>query len=160
MSKVIRAMGLAVLLAGCSQASDKPAGEAPAPTPTPAAEQAVAPDPVVVADRPDAEAGKTARCEISHAGYDDQGARTKGRSYEGPCLFSAEKGGHFTVSLPGGRPFWTGDDAVTKISVGVDGDAAQVTGMTPDAMARWGYAKRVQTDRACWAGDDFTVCAR
>jgi hypothetical protein len=140
MSKVIRAMGLAVLLAGCSQASDKPAGEAPAPTPTPAAEQAVAPDPVVVADRPDAEAGKTARCEISHAGYDDQGARTKGRSYEGPCLFSAEKGGHFTVSLPGGRPFWTGDDAVTKISVGVDGDAAQVTGLTPDA--------------------DFKVCAR
>ncbi|QDX25392.1 hypothetical protein FPZ54_04705 [Sphingomonas suaedae] len=155
---------LALAMTACSTAPepDNGAQDVPAPvatavvadpTPTPSATPAPADATLAVA------VGKRAKCAISHGGYDDDGNPTKGDSYEGPCLFRSEKGGHFTVSREGDQPFWTGEDPVTTVSVGVSGENAQVTGMTKDGMARWGYATRLDSDRACWSGDAFTVCA-
>ncbi|MFL9839408.1 hypothetical protein ABS767_00410 [Sphingomonas sp. ST-64] len=158
---------LALAISACSTAPDPDNGaqDVPAPVATPVVSEpapapSATPAPVALAEPvASVQSGKRAKCAISHGGYDDDGNPTKGDSYEGPCLFKSEKGGHFTVSREGDEPFWTGDDPVTTVSVGVSGENAQVTGMTKDGMTRWGYAKRLASDRACWSGDEFTVCA-
>lgn len=91
---------------------------------------------------------RPARCAISG------GAE---RPYSGPCLFSAEKGGSFTVT-PAGRRTFMAD--VTSVSVYVTaGGAAEVRGLTTDGInSRWGEARRSRRDRACWDGSDFRIC--
>lgn len=153
MKGTIVILALALRTAACSQAPDS------ARATTMQAPEARLTAAVIVTPTMPA-AGKLARCAISHGGYDDKGNPTKGQSYEGPCLFKSEKGGSFTVSRAGDAPFWTGDDEVTTISVGVEGDDAQVTGISKRGISRWGYGKRLASDRACWSGDEFTVCAR
>ncbi len=37
---------------------------------------------------------------------------------------------------------------------------AEVRGLTTDGInSRWGEARRSNSDKACWVGDDFTICA-
>ncbi|ACB51659.1 unknown [Crocosphaera subtropica ATCC 51142] len=37
---------------------------------------------------------------------------------------------------------------------------AEVRGLTTAGInSRWGEAKRSNSDRACWVGEDFTICA-
>jgi len=91
---------------------------------------------------------RAARCVLSG------GAETP---YSGGCLFSAEKGGSFTVT-PAGRPTFMGD--VTSVSVYLVGDgSAEVRGLTRGGVnSRWGEARRSRRDPACWQGGDFRVC--
>ncbi len=79
------------------------------------------------------------------------------RPYRGPCSFTAEKGGSFTIAPTGRRTFF-GD--VTSVSVWiVKPGAAEVRGLTTDGVnSRWGEAKRSAKDRACWKGSDFAIC--
>jgi hypothetical protein len=99
-------------------------------------------------------AGKTARCEI----------RTNGDRYTGPCRFTPEAGGSFNVSPIGRSEFFShakDDPGITDISVTILGTEADVRGLTTFGInSRWGSAKRSRKDRACWIGDDFSICAR
>ncbi|WP_017295364.1 hypothetical protein [Geminocystis herdmanii] len=37
---------------------------------------------------------------------------------------------------------------------------AEVRGLTTAGInSRWGEARRSKSDKACWVGDDFTICA-
>lgn len=93
-------------------------------------------------------APKTATCEVYTA--DD--------SYKGKCIFQSEKGGSFSIKKPKGEIL----DGISDISVYVvKKGVAKVSGLTIYGNnSRWGTAVRSSSDKACWVGDDFTICAR
>lgn len=91
---------------------------------------------------------KTARCVI----------HSEGGSYRGPCSYSVQRGGTFTVK-PIGRRFILPGVMMITVFVDRDGSAA-VSGLTGAGVnSRWGDATRSERDNACWVGDDFSVCA-
>lgn len=104
---------------------------------------------LAAADAPPPAQAKTARCVVTVA----SGAR-----YAGPCRFTPERGGSFAVERTDGKPIV---DDVSMISVAiVEPGIADVRGLTAEGInSRWGEARRVARDRACWAGSDFRVCA-
>lgn len=91
---------------------------------------------------------KTATCEVYTA--DD--------SYKGKCIFQSEKGGSFSIKKPKGEIL----DGISDISVYVvKKGVAEVSGLTTYGNnSRWGTAVRSSSDKACWIGDDFTICVR
>lgn len=93
-------------------------------------------------------APKTATCEVYTA--DD--------SYKGKCIFQSEKGGSFSIKKPKGEIL----DGISDINVYVvKKGVAEVSGLTTYGInSRWGTAVRSSSDKACWIGDDFTICAR
>ena len=105
--------------------------------------------PAFAAVTAEAQSGRAARCVIV-----SNGAPT----FRGPCHFLAERGGTFTVTPLRAAEFPSGH---TGISVAVvAAGRAEVHGMTPRGPAsRWGTAVRSRRDRACWNGQDFSVCA-
>lgn len=94
-------------------------------------------------------AGRPAQCKITSGGT--------GR-YEGPCRFTPEGKGSFSVSAPKFRRLL----GATDISVyPIGGGKAEVRGLTSDGInSRWGEATRSKTDRSCWISTDFKVCAK
>jgi hypothetical protein len=97
---------------------------------------------------------KQARCEISSA---------EGEHYSGRCDFTSLGGGSFSVSPIGKREFFSPGtvDApgITDISLEISEGTADVRGLTTFGInARWGNATRSPKDRACWLGDDFSIC--
>ena len=91
---------------------------------------------------------KTARCVI----------QSEGGSYRGPCSYSVQRGGTFTVKPIGRRFILPG---VMMVTVFVDRDgSAEVSGLTGAGVnSRWGSATRSRHDSACWVGEGFSVCA-
>lgn len=91
---------------------------------------------------------RVARCVIS----------TEEAPYRGPCRFTREAGGSFGLEPVGRRHFF---GEIVSISVEMVGrDEAEVLGLTRSGMnSRWGSARRSRRDRACWEGQDFSVCA-
>ena len=91
---------------------------------------------------------REARCLVKAAGAPD---------YRGPCRFSTEEGGSFTIEPARRRAFGNG---VTSISASViEPGLAEVRGLTRDGInSRWGEARRSKRDRACWLGSDFSIC--
>lgn len=90
---------------------------------------------------------KNARCVID----------SEGTAYRGPCEYHVAKGGTFTITPVRTNTFAGGATSITVFIIrpGV----ADVRGLTVDGInSRWGRARRVPSDRACWAGDDFTIC--
>jgi hypothetical protein len=93
---------------------------------------------------------KAAKCEIS----------SSGEYYVSKCNFQSESGGSFSLSnLNESRTIISN---ILIISVYVtQKNVAEVRGLTTDGInSRWGQAIRSTTDRACWVGDDFEICAR
>jgi hypothetical protein len=88
-----------------------------------------------------------ARCVIASAGS---------ATWRGPCDFRAERGGSFSVSPYRG----SFGDGIGVISVSLIGPGvADVRGLTSDGVnSRWGEARRSNRDRACWIGEDFSIC--
>lgn len=91
---------------------------------------------------------RPARCVIASAGNP---------TYRGPCDFQPERGGSFSISpMRGSFPGGISDISVSMLGGGV----AEVRGLTGRGInSRWGEARRSRRDRACWIGDDFSVCA-
>lgn len=90
---------------------------------------------------------RPARCVIASAGS---------ATWRGPCDFVAERGGSFGV-----RPYrGSFGDGIGVISVSlISPGVAEVRGLTRDGInSRWGTARRSSRDRACWIGEDFSVC--
>jgi len=90
----------------------------------------------------------TAECKITSGG----------EVLRGPCLFEAGEDGSFYVvtdDIPGLR------GEISSISVTIlEKGFAEVRGLTRDGInSRWGSAQRSTTDKACWTGADFEVCA-
>ncbi len=96
-----------------------------------------------------AAAPKPARCDIGN---------NYGEHYKGPCLFTADRDGSFSVTRARGAAIM-GD--ITQVTVQiVEPGAAEVRGLTRAGInSRWGSATRSKRDRACWRGSDFWVCA-
>lgn len=86
------------------------------------------------------------------------GLNTMTPRFEGDCIFSQTGGdGSFSIESPSGLIDGSSLISVTMIAP----DQAEVRGLTVDGInSRWGEATRVDSDPACWAGSDFTVCAR
>jgi hypothetical protein len=77
--------------------------------------------------------------------------------YRGPCLFTAERGGSFTLTPARGRTL-VGDVASVSVFILRPG-TAEVRGLTTDGVnSRWGEARRSRRDGACWDGSDFRIC--
>ena len=79
----------------------------------------------------------------------------------GKCRFIPDEGGSFTIEhADPKRTVFFGEImsvSVTIISPGV----AEVRGLTRQGVnSRWGEARRMANDRACWQGSDFKICAR
>ena len=92
---------------------------------------------------------KTARCVL----------KSGGDSYRGPCAFTPEAGGTFTLSAVKKGARLIGE--VTDVTVYViEPGTAEVSGLVKGGNnSRWGAATRSTKDRACWMGEDFSVCA-
>lgn len=76
--------------------------------------------------------------------------------YEGPCNFTSQRGGTFTVTYDDGSP---GDDRLVTVAM-LGSGRAEVRGLNENGInSRWGEAIRHQNDTACWVGSDFKVCA-
>ena len=90
---------------------------------------------------------KAARCVIE----------SEGVNYTGPCNYTVAKGGTFTVTPPHGRGF--GGEVLSVTVYVTRPGVGEVRGLTEAGInSRWGAARRSRSDRACWAGDDFSVC--
>lgn len=90
---------------------------------------------------------RPARCVIAGEGSP---------TWRGPCDFLAERGGSFGI-----RPYrGTFADGISDISVSlIRPGVAEVRGLTRDGInSRWGEARRSARDRACWVGEDFSIC--
>jgi hypothetical protein len=81
-----------------------------------------------------------------------------GETYRGPCTFTPDVGGSFSVKAVG-RRFLVGRVSDVSVSIFRPG-AAEVRGLTAEGVnSRWGEARRSSRDRACWVGSGFSVCA-
>ena len=96
---------------------------------------------------PAAAEARTARCVVQSAGAP---------IWRGPCDFVPDRDGSFGIQPLRGRfPGGISDISVGIIAPGV----AEVRGLTPARVnSRWGEARRSRRDKACWAGEDFSVC--
>ena len=77
--------------------------------------------------------------------------------FRGKCNFEQYGGnGSFSIQAKSGLIADRVSISVEMIRPGV----ADVRGVTTiGTNSRWGEARRSQSDRACWVGDDFTICA-
>jgi hypothetical protein len=91
---------------------------------------------------------KVARCVI----------KARVGQQNGPCTFTGRRGGSFTIA-PVRQRYLIGK--FMSINVDIDrrgiGNVRAVSGR--GYTARWGRAVRSKGDRACWTGQDFSVCA-
>jgi hypothetical protein len=97
---------------------------------------------------PDSAHAKVAQCKASNAA---------GQAYQGPCNFTAEERGSFSVEplLKGKKILGATTVTVWVIEPGV----ADVSGLTSQGInSRWGEARRSTSDKACWVGSDFKIC--
>ncbi|MBV9882111.1 MAG: hypothetical protein JO276_03805 [Sphingomonadaceae bacterium] len=96
---------------------------------------------------PAAAEARTARCVVQGAGAP---------IWRGPCDFVPDRGGSFGIQpLRGLFPGGASDISVAVTAPGV----ADVRGLTRDGVnSRWGEARRSRRDKACWVGQDFSVC--
>ena len=77
----------------------------------------------------------------------------------GPCRFIADIDGSFSLENVHDNKALFGDILVVSVSI-IAGDVAEVRGLTRDGInSRWGEARRSASDRACWNGTDFRICA-
>ena len=91
---------------------------------------------------------REARCLVKAAGAPD---------YRGPCRFSPEERGSFTIEPARRRAFANGATSISAsiVAPGV----AEVRGLTREGVnSRWGEARRSKRQRACWVGSDFSIC--
>ena len=93
-------------------------------------------------------APKSAVCQI------DEGGR---QLYKGKCLFEAQGGGSFYVS----HPSFAHKVGVEGLMVIVERKNQAVVQATRvgGGGSIWGEASRSQTQKACWVGNDFKICA-
>jgi hypothetical protein len=79
--------------------------------------------------------------------------------YSGMCRFNPAGGGSFVLEHRiEGRPL-NGPILTVSVTV-VSPNAAEVRGLTRAGInSRWGEARRSGSDRACWQGSDFRICA-
>ena len=79
----------------------------------------------------------------------------------GKCRFTPDEGGSFSLEHadPKRTIFFS---EITTVSVSViSPGVAEVRGLTRQGInSRWGEARRMANDRACWQGSDFKICAR
>ncbi|BAQ66426.1 hypothetical protein [Geminocystis sp. NIES-3709] len=73
------------------------------------------------------------------------------------CIFEQFGGnGSFMIKAKSGLIYDRVSISVAIIKPGV----AEVRGLTTEGInSRWGEAIRSKSDKACWVGDDFTICA-
>jgi hypothetical protein len=79
----------------------------------------------------------------------------------GKCRFTPDEGGSFTVEhADPKRTIFFGEIMSVTVSV-ISPGVAEVRGLTRQGInSRWGEARRMANDRACWQGSDFKICAR
>jgi hypothetical protein len=77
--------------------------------------------------------------------------------FRGKCNFNQFAGnGSFWIEAKSGLIAGRESISVNIVAPGV----AEVYGLTTRGInSRWGEARRSQSDRACWVGSDFTICA-
>ena len=94
-----------------------------------------------------------ASAKVAHCVIDSEGS-----SYDGPCNYVVAKGGTFTVTPLRGR--YIGGETLSITVYMIRTGVAEVRGLTDSGInSRWGEARRSRRDRACWVGEDFSVCA-
>ena len=79
----------------------------------------------------------------------------------GKCRFIPDEGGSFTLEhADTKRAVFFGEIMSVTVSI-VSPGVAEVRGLTRQGVnSRWGEARRMTSDRACWQGSDFKICAR
>ena len=97
-----------------------------------------------------AQGSRTVQCRVESEGK---------VQVSGPCRFSPDQGGSFTLDYDSGRPLF---NEIMQVSVAIiSPGVAEVRGLTRQGVnSRWGEARRSRQDPACWAGSDFAICAR
>ena len=103
-------------------------------------------------------ASSSAQAKQANATCEVWGLNTMTPRFEGDCIFNQAGGdGSFSIESPSGLIDGYSIISVTLVAPG----QAEVRGLTADGInSRWGEAIRVDSDPACWAGGDFTICAR
>ncbi len=81
-------------------------------------------------------------------------------TYNGSCLFLPDTPkGSFSLTNPDKNKRLTDTISMVNVTI-IEKGIAEVSGLTKDGInSRWGEAKRSSTDKACWEGQDFKVCA-
>ena len=101
---------------------------------------------------------KEVRCKVT-VGHELEDKYYGVTGFQGKCIFIAEKDGSFDLSRKNGRSnsqtFYQVSVAITQKNV-AEVWSANTRGGT---ALKWGTATRSITDRACWVGDDFEICA-
>jgi hypothetical protein len=79
----------------------------------------------------------------------------------GKCRFTPDSGGSFTLDhADPKRTIFFGEITSVTVSI-ISPGVAEVRGLTRQGVnSRWGEARRMASDRACWQGSDFKICAR
>lgn len=96
---------------------------------------------------------KPARCVI----------KGEGEAYAGPCIATPTGGGSLNLRPVGRRQEFFAREkdvpGITDINLDIQGADADVRGLTTFGVnSLWGSVHRSTKDRACWLGDDFSIC--
>lgn len=85
--------------------------------------------------------------------------KSSGETFHDICDFQSEAGGSFILSQSATVGYFL--SFATDVSVHVyEPGLAEVRGLNRDGInSRWGRAIRSTQDSACWAGEDFEICA-
>lgn len=94
---------------------------------------------------------KTANCLIESNGS---------TSFKGKCKFEAEGNGSFNLSNTVKGKALIGSEIFSVNVYIIEKGVAEVSGSLKDHNSRWGEAKRSDTDKSCWLGSDFKICAK
>nr|WP_137677926.1 hypothetical protein [Parerythrobacter lutipelagi] len=150
---------IAIAAAGCQDDSVREGTHAEASTS--AAQPAASQPEQTIAQAPSVSSDEQQVAPVSRPGWKSAlcAVESSGEEYRGPCDFLAERGGTFSVQMPGGNEAIAPGVANITVAVIAPGEA-EVRGLTLDGInSRWGSAIRSQEDPACWLGSDFRVCA-
>lgn len=96
-------------------------------------------------------AAKVANCLIESNGS---------TSFKGKCKFEAEGNGSFNLSNTVKGKALIGSEIFSVNVYIIEKGVAEVSGSLIDHNSRWGEAKRSDTDKSCWLGADFKICAK
>lgn len=81
-------------------------------------------------------------------------------AYKGTCIIIPEYDGSFFLANANRQIPLFENTSMVSVSL-IENDVADVLGLTSAGLrTRWGEAKRSQTDKTCWIGYEFEICAR
>ncbi|AOA59522.1 hypothetical protein [Acinetobacter larvae] len=94
---------------------------------------------------------KTANCQVEEGGK---------LSFKGQCEFILHENGSFSLQNADSTKALLREIMSLNVDITQPNVAEVSDSLTYGNYTQWGAAQRSKTDKSCWVGNDFRICAR